>query len=142
MDVVLAPDIYVNASIAFGSPPERVVRRAFGGPVKPKTSTWVMERVESMLHALPEFKDDAVAQQMTTIRGLVDVVPTKDFFIEDWNEALVALAKAAGVARVLTDHPDLLADKSIEGVEFVSSDDWLGEQVSPPPHHPPSNLAP
>jgi hypothetical protein len=137
MDVVLAPDIYVNASIAFGSPPERAVRRAFGGPVKPKTSTWVMERVESMLHALPEFKDDAVAQQMTTIRGLVDVVPTKDFFIEDWNEALVALAKAAGVARVLTDHPDLLADKSIEGVEFVSSDDWLGEQVSPPPPPPP-----
>ena len=74
MDVVLAPDIYVNASIALGSPPERAVRRAFGGPAKPKTSNWVMERVESMLHALPEFKDDAVARQMTTIRGLVDVV--------------------------------------------------------------------
>lgn len=136
MDIVLAPDIYVNASISFGSPPERAVRRAFGGPVKPKTSTWVMERVESMLHALPEFKDEAVAEQMTTIRGLVDVVPTKDFFIEDWNEALVALAKAAGVARVLTDHPDLLADESIEGVEFVSSDVWLSEQVSPPPPPP------
>lgn len=132
MDVVLAPDIYVNASIAFGSPPERAVRRAFGGPVKPKTSTWVMERVESMLHALPEFKDDAVARQMTTIRGLVEVVETNDFFIEDWNEALVALAKAAGVARVLTDHPDLL-DRSSEGVEFVSSDKWLVEQVTPPP---------
>jgi hypothetical protein len=132
MDVVLAPDIYVNASIAFGSPPERAVRRAIGGPVKPKTSTWVMERVESMLHALPEFKDDAVAQQMTTIRGLVDVVETNEFFIEDWNEALVALAKAAGVARVLTDHPDLL-ERSSEGVEFVSSDNWLGEQVTPPP---------
>jgi hypothetical protein len=91
-----------------------------------------MERVESMLHALPEFKDDAVAQQMTTIRGLVDVVETNDFFIEDWNEALVALAKAAGVARVLTDHPDLL-DRSSDGVEFVSSDNWLGEQVTPPP---------
>ncbi|NNE17656.1 MAG: hypothetical protein HKN10_04175 [Myxococcales bacterium] len=132
MDVVLAPDIYVNASIAFGSPPERAVRRAFGNPVKPKTSTWVMERVESMLRALPEFKDDAVAQQMTTIRGLVDVVETNDFLIEDWNEALVALAKAAGVSRVLTDHPDLL-DRSAEGVEFVSSDNWLAEQVTPPP---------
>ena len=136
MDVVLGPDIFVNASIALGSPPERAVRRAFGGPSKPKTSTWVMERVESMLRALPEFKDDAVAQQMATIRGLVEVVETKDFFIEDWNEALVALAKAAGVARVLTDHPDLLADKGANGVEFVSSDDWLGEQVTPPPPPP------
>ncbi len=136
MDVVLAPDIYVNASIALGSPPERAVRRAFGAPGKPKTSTWVMERVESMLHALPEFKDDAVKQQMTTIRGLVDVVETNDFFIEDWNEALVALAKAAGVARVLTDHPDLLADEGLQSVEFVSSDNWLDEQVTPPPPPP------
>ncbi|MGB5265575.1 MAG: hypothetical protein WBN30_03230 [Polyangiales bacterium] len=136
MDVVLGPDIFVNASIALGSPPERAVRRAFGGPAKPKTSTWVMERVESMLHALPEFKDDAVAQQMSTIRGLVEVVETNDFFIEDWNEALVALAKAAGVVRVLTDHPDLLADKGNNGVEFISSDDWLGEQVTPPPPPP------
>ncbi|MBT8451167.1 MAG: hypothetical protein KJO40_04280 [Deltaproteobacteria bacterium] len=133
MDVVLGPDIFVNASIALGSPPERAVRRAFGGPARPKTSTWVMERVESMLQALPEFKDDAVARQMTTIRGLVEVVETKSFSAEEWNEALVALAQAAGVARVLTDHPDLLAGNGMSGVEFVSSDDWLGEQVTPPP---------
>lgn len=133
MDVVLGPDIFVNASIALGSPPERAVRRAFAGPARPKTSTWVMERVESMLRALPEFKDDAVAQQMATIRGLVEVVETENFSVEQWNEALVALAQAAGVARVLTDHPDLLADKGMSGVEFVSSDDWLGEQVTPPP---------
>ena len=92
-----------------------------------------MERVESMLHALPEFKDDAVAQQMTTIRGLVDVVDTEDFYIEDWTEALVALARAAGVSRVLTDHPDLLGTGSQKGVDFVSSDRWLGEQATPPP---------
>ncbi|MGB5684111.1 MAG: hypothetical protein WBM47_19840, partial [Polyangiales bacterium] len=73
MDVVLAPDIYVNASVALGSPPERVVQRAFRGAGKPKTSAWVMERVQSMLHALPEFKDDAVEQQMKTIRGLVEI---------------------------------------------------------------------
>ncbi|MGB5697386.1 MAG: hypothetical protein WBM46_17140 [Polyangiales bacterium] len=133
MDIVLAPDIYVNASIALGSPPERAVRRAFGGPSRPKASRWVLERVESMLHALPEFKDDAVAAQMATIRDLVDLVDTAEFFIEDWDEALVALAKAAGVARVLTDHPDLLASKSVEGVEFVSSDHWLVEQRRPPP---------
>jgi len=133
MDVVLAPDIYVNASIALGSPPEHAVRRAFGGPGKPKASGWVIERVESMLHAIPEFKSDAVAQQMTTIRSLVEVVETGEFFIEDWGKALVALAKAAGVGRVLTDHPDLLASKNVEGVEFVSSDHWLGEQATPPP---------
>jgi len=133
MDVVLAPDIYVNASVALGSPPEHAVRRAFGGPSKPKASKWVMERVESMLHAIPEFKVGAVARQMTTIRGLVEVVATDEFFIEDWDKALVALAKAAGVGRVLTDHPDLLASKRVEGVEFVSSDGWLGEQATPPP---------
>jgi hypothetical protein len=133
MDVVLAPDIYVNASIALGSPPERAVRRAFGGPAKPKASGWVIERVESMLHALPEFKDEAVARQMGTIRGLVDFVETDEFFIEDWDSALVALAKAAGVGRVLTDHPDLLASKRVEGVEFVSSERWLFEQTTPPP---------
>jgi hypothetical protein len=133
MDVVLAPDIYVNASVALGSPPEHAVRRAFGGPRKPKASNWVIERVESMLHAIPEFKSDAVARQMATIRGLVDVVQTGEFFIEDWDQALVALAKAAGVGRVLTDHPDLLASKSMDGVQFVSSHEWLGEQVTPPP---------
>jgi hypothetical protein len=136
MDVVLAPDIYVNASVALGSPPEHAVRRAFGASGKPKASSWVIERVESMLHAIPEFKSDAVTRQMTTIRGLVDVVETGEFFIEDWDHALVALAKAAGVARVLTDHPDLLASKSVDGVEFVSSDNWLGQQAAPPP--PPS----
>jgi hypothetical protein len=86
-----------------------------------------------MLHAIPEFKSDAVAQQMTTIQSLVEVVETGEFFIEDWEKALVALAKAAGVGRVLTDHPDLLAFKTLEGVEFVSSDNWLGEQATPPP---------
>ncbi len=132
MDVVLAPDIYVNASIALGSPPEQAVRRAFGGSRKPRTSAWVLERVESMLRAVPEFKNHAVAQQMTTIRGLVEVVDAEEFFIEDWAAALTSLARAAGVDRVLTDHPDLLANKSA-GIEFVSSDRWLAEQAVPPP---------
>ena len=133
MDAVLAPDIYVNASVSLGSPPERVVRRALGGPVRAKTSKWVLERIESMLRALPEFKDEAVAQQMRTIRDLVEVVETEDFYIEDWADALCALASAAGVTRVLTDHPDLLNDDESRGVHFVSSDRWLGEQASPPP---------
>lgn len=133
MDVVLAPDVYVNASIALGTAPERVVRRVLGGPVKAKASTWVLERIESMLHALPEFKEEAVAQQMSTIRELVDVVDDGEFFIEDWDRALVALARAAGVKRVLTDHPDLLAGSGAAGVEFVSSERWLEEQATPPP---------
>lgn len=137
MDVVLAPDIYVNASVALGSPPEHVIRRALGGPARAKASEWVLERVESMLRAIPDFKDAAVSEQMTTIRGLVDVVETDAFFIEDWDKALVALAQAAGVNRVLTDHPDLLATTGRQGVEFVSSDNWLVEQMTPPPPPPP-----
>ncbi|MBW2507875.1 MAG: hypothetical protein JRE81_04530 [Deltaproteobacteria bacterium] len=133
MDAVLAPDIYVNASVALGSPPEHVVRRAFSARRKPKTSTWVMERVRSMLHALPEFKDEAVERQMETIRGLVEIVENREHYIEDWSEALVALAKAAGVGRVLTDHPDLLGSNDAEGIEFVSSERWLVEQATPPP---------
>lgn len=133
MNVVLAPDIYVNASVALDSAPERVVRRACGGPSKPKTSTWVLERVQSMLHALPEFRDEAVAQQMSTIRGLVEVVEAGDHYIEDWEDALAALAKAAGVGRVVTDHPDLLQSTRAKGIDFVSSDAWLGEQTGPPP---------
>ena len=86
-----------------------------------------------MLHALPDFKDDAVTQQMTTIRSLVEVVETDEFFIEDWGKALIALAKTACVSRVLTDHPDLLATRLRQGVEFVSSDNWLAEQATPPP---------
>ena len=132
MDVVLGPDIYVNASVALGSPPEHAVRRAFTGPEKPNTSTWVMERVESMLRAVPEFKDDAVAQQMGTIRNLVQLVDAGDFLAEDWESALVALAKAVGVARVLTDHPDLVS-REVSGIELISSDKLLSEQVTPPP---------
>ena len=136
MDVVLAPDIYVNASVSLGSPPEHVVRRTLGGAARAKTSEWVMDRVESMLRALPEFKDDAVAAQMRTIRGLVDVVETGKFLVEDWSKALVALAKAAEVGRVLTDHPDLLAERTQRGIDFVSSEAWLGEQTTPPPPPP------
>ena len=133
MDVVLAPDIYVNASVALGSAPERAVRRAFAGPSKPKTSAWVLERVKSMLHALPQFKDEAVHRQMEIICGLVDVVERGEHFIEDWSEALVSLAQAAGVERVLTDHPDLLSSNTSSEIEFVSSDAWLLEQTTPPP---------
>jgi hypothetical protein len=63
-EVVLAPDIYVNASVALGSALERAACRAFAGRSKPKTSAWVLERVKFMLHALPEFKDEAVHRQM------------------------------------------------------------------------------
>ena len=133
MDVVLAPDIYVNASVSLGSPPEHIVRRALGGENRSKTSKWVLERVESMLLALPEFKASAVGPQMATIRDLVDVVETSDFYIEDWEPALIALAKAARVAHVVTDHPDLLAAKSRDGVEFVASEKWLVQQTTPPP---------
>ena len=54
MDIILAPDVYVNASVALGSPPEHVVRRVLGHSEKHKTTEWVLARVEAMLHSLPE----------------------------------------------------------------------------------------
>ena len=136
VDIVLAPDVYVNASVALGTPPENVVQRALTRAKKVRVSEWVLSRIESMFRALPEFRDEAIAQQVATIRGLVEMVRTDDFPAEKWDEALVALAKVAGAKRVITDHPDLLAQRTSAGVSFVSSEAWLQEQPSPPP--PPS----
>jgi hypothetical protein len=138
MDIILAPDVYVNASVALGSPPEQVVRRVLGKHKgESKTTEWIMKRVEKMLLSLPTFKPDAVEQQVTLIKGFVQVVPTEGEFGPDaWKEALVAAAKAAGVQRVLTDHPDLLQLEAAEGIEFVPSEAWLVEVTTPPPAPP------
>jgi hypothetical protein len=136
VEIVLAPDVYVNASVALGSPPERVVQRALPRVPKVRASQWLIGRIESMLRALPEFRDEAIADQVATIGRLVELVSTDDFAPEQWEQALVALANAAGVKRVITDHPDLLALRTSAGVSFVSSEAWLREQPGPPP--PPS----
>ena len=61
MEIILAPDIYVNASVALGSPPDQVARRLLGGKRgSTKTSEWVLARVHQMLRALPAFKEEAV----------------------------------------------------------------------------------
>ncbi len=140
LNVVLAPDVYVNASVSVGTPPEQVVQRILGGVEKhgrSKTSEWVLARVEAMLHNVPAFKPDAVAQQMKTIRSLVDSVDIAEHAADDWPKALAATAKAAGVTRVITDHPDLADQDDVDGVEFMSSDAWLVEQTTPPPPPPP-----
>lgn len=137
MTIVLAPDVYVNASVAPGMPPEVVARRLLQpGTKQVKTTSWILDRVEAMLNALPGFKKDAVEPQLQTIRLLVDMVTESlDHSPDDWQTALVAAAKAAGVDRVLTDHPDL-AGKDIDGVQFVPTEAWLLERSMPPP--PPS----
>jgi hypothetical protein len=102
-DILLAPDVFVNASVALGSPPEHVVRRVLGGGKKVKSSEWILARVEAMLGSLDAFKKEALATQMATIRGLVEIVETKKQFGPDaWADALVATAKAAGLKRVVT----------------------------------------
>ena len=132
--VVLAPDIYVNASVALGSPPDQVARRVLGAPrYGNQTSAWVLARVEQMLKALPAFKADAVDAQLGLIRGLVRIVQVPELPAEAWSEALVATAQAAGARRVVTDHPDLLALECQSGVEFMSSEAWLLELATPPP---------
>jgi hypothetical protein len=135
VDIILAPDVYVNASVAPGSHPDRVVQRVLGKHRgESKATEWVLGRVESMLGALPAFKRDALQQQLSLIRSLVNVIPgASDFGPDAWENALVASAKAAGAARVVTDHPDLLKVESSSGVEFISTENWLLEATTPPP---------
>jgi len=133
LDIILAPDVYVNASVALGSPPEHVVRRVLGHSQKHKTTEWVLTRVEAMLHVLPAFKEDAVKAQMKTIRELVEIVEADEAGPDEWEKALVAAAKAAGVDRVVTDHPDLADKDEAEGIFFISSDAYMVELTTPPP---------
>jgi hypothetical protein len=141
VNILLGPDVYVNASVAgTGLAPEQVVNRVLGNQeARQKTTDWVLDRVEAMLKAHPTFKKDAVEPQMKLIRDLVDVVEVDDELTDDWKQALVACAKAAGVTRVVTDHPDLADKDEIDGIEFLSSDAWMIEQQTPPP--PPSAAA-
>lgn len=140
MDILLAPDVYVNASVAgTGLAPEQVVNRVLGNKKRrQKTSQWVLDRVRGMLAAHPVFKKDAVDPQVKLITDLVEIVKVKgDFKPDAWVDALVATAKAAGVKRVVTDHPDLADQKEVDGIEFLSSDAWMIEQQTPPPPPPP-----
>jgi 23S rRNA U2552 (ribose-2'-O)-methylase RlmE/FtsJ len=136
-DVLLAPDVYVNASVTVGSAPERIVQRALGKNTKgrSKSTEWVLARVRHMLSALPEFKKDAVDQQVALIRSLVDVMELGEQFAPgEWERALVAAAKRAAIKRVVTDHPDLLERETVDGVEFVSTEAFLLElSMAPPP---------
>lgn len=132
-DIILGPDVYVNASVALGSPPEHVVRRVLKPGKKTKTSEWILTMVSAMLNNVEAFKKEAVDQQMGTIRQFVEIVEDGEHPTGDWGPALVAAAKAAGVERVVTDHPDLADKDEIEGIELISSDAWLVEQTTPPP---------
>lgn len=142
MKILLAPDVYVNASVAgAGLAPAQVVNRVLGDPeTRQKTTEWVLTSTEAMLHAHPNFKEDAVAAQMKVIRDLVDLVEPEEHDGADWPASLVAAAKAIGVERVVTDHPDLADKDEIDGVEFLSTDAWMVEQTMPPP--PPPGSAP
>jgi predicted nucleic acid-binding protein len=136
MDIVLAPDVFVNASVALGSPPDKVIRRVLGNHKgESKSSEWVLQRVAAMLSATPSFKKEAVETQLELIRGFVQVIVAEDGESKPdaWEEALVALAKAATARRVITDHPDLLQKESSNGIDFVSTEAWLLEQSIPPP---------
>jgi hypothetical protein len=139
VDILLAPDVYVNASVAgTGLAPEQVVNRVLGNKKsRPKTTPWILARIEAMLTAHPSFKKDAIAPQMKLIRDLVEVVELKqDHPAEAWIKALVASAKATGKKRVVTDHPDLADKTEVDGVEFLSTDAWLIEAQTPPPPPP------
>jgi len=135
LDVVLAPDVYVNASVALGSAPDQIVQRALGRlKGQTKTTEWVLARVRHMLGAVREFKKDAVDQQVSLIRSMVDVVDVGEQFAPgEWERALIAAAKKLNARRVITDHPDLLERDVSDGVEFVSTEAFLLELTMPPP---------
>lgn len=140
MNILLAPDVYVNASVAgTGLAPEQVVNRVLGNKkARHKTTQWVLDRVRFMLSAHPTFKKDAIDPQMKLITDLVDLVKLKgDYSAAAWKDALVASAKATGAKRIITDHPDLADQTEVEGIEFLSSDAWMIEQQTPPPPPPP-----
>lgn len=135
-DAILAPDVYVNASVAgVGLPPERVAQRFLvDNRGKTKSTPWILKRVAEMLTAHPDFLDDHVRPQIQTIRQSVDLIEDPlEAGSDAWEEALVGAAKAAGVNRVITDHPDLLAKDGRDGVEFISCENWLVEEGTPPP---------
>lgn len=138
MDIILAPDVYVNASVAPATTPDRVVQRVLGQHKgESKATEWILGRVAAMLGQLPAFKGEAVQGQVNLIRSFVQVVPGAESFKQDaWADALVASARAAGVSRVVTDHPDLLKLENSRGVEFLSTEAWLVEVTTPPPPPP------
>lgn len=139
LDILLAPDVFVNASVAAGTPPEHIARRVLGKPDdKPKSTRWVMTWVHALLTKTPGFRADHVDAQMKTIESLCDIVEVQDKTPEgDWVQGLVASAKAAGLKRVVTDHPDLADKTEVDGIAFLSSEAWLVEATTPPPPPPP-----
>ncbi|MCS6857616.1 MAG: hypothetical protein N2515_02180 [Deltaproteobacteria bacterium] len=135
MDLI-GPDVFVNASVAPGTPPDQVAQRLLGKPgAKPKSTPWVLQWVEAMLSKTPSFKQENVKPHMELIRSLVDVVEV-NIQESDWLKGLVASAKAVGAKRVITDHPDLADQVEVEGIQFVSTEAWLVEASTPPPPPP------
>ena len=139
MKILLAPDVYVNASVAgAGFAPAQVVDRVLGNQKhRHQTTEWILSTTTAMLSAHPHFKKESVEPQMKLIRDLVDLVEPEEHDPESWEESLVAAAKAVEVERVITDHPDLADTVEVEGIEFLSSDAWMIEQQTPPPPPPP-----
>lgn len=138
VDILIGPDVFVNASVAGGSPPEQLARRVLGKPQKPKTTAWVLGWVERLLAKAPGFKIESLKPQVDLIKGLVDVVDMLGKVDDaDWTKGLVASAKAAGVKTVVTDHPDLADKAEVDGIRFLSTEAWLLEQTTPPPPPPP-----
>lgn len=136
VDIILAPDVFVNASVAPGTPPDMVVQRVLGKHRgQSKVSPWVLERTKAMLSSVPDFKAEAVEAQLGLIRSMVKELDgvAQDVPPDAWADALLATARAAGVERVVTDHPDLLDRGDVEGIEFLSCESWLLEVTTPPP---------
>jgi hypothetical protein len=134
MNVVLGPDVFVNASVAPGSDPDKVAVRTLGGARRVKVTPWILDQVRAMLGRVPQFKPELVDKQIDRIRAVVEVLDEKTTQpADDWAKALAAAAKAAGVAFVVTDHPDLISKGAEAGVDFITTENFLVDLAVPPP---------
>ena len=98
LDILLGPDVFVNASVALGSPPEQVARRVLGKPgSKPKTTKWVLSWIKALLDKTPGFKHEAVTAQMKTIEGLLEVV---EVLQEQQPRGLLGIVELRGATRL------------------------------------------
>jgi hypothetical protein len=140
MNVVLGPDVFVNASVAPGSDPDKVAVRTLGGGRKVKVTPWILAQVKTMLGKVPQFKPELVEQQIERVRAVVEVLEEKTTHPAGaWAKALASAAKAAGVAFVVTDHPDLIAQGAEAGIDFITTENYLVDLAVPPPPPPPKS---
>jgi hypothetical protein len=136
VSIVLGPDVFANASVAPGTDPDHVVQRTLGGKRKVTVTPWILDTIRFLLGKVPAFKPEALDKQIELIKTLVNVADEKEKHDPAaWGPALAAAARLADTKTVVTDHPDLI-NKTQDGIDFISTENFLVELSLPPPPPP------